>query len=285
MSVLSHAIVSAERVGDGHWTVVFLHGILGSGSNWRTFARRLVSEKPAWRAILVDLRKHGASQDFAPPHTLAACVSDLLALEQSIGRFDAIIGHSFGGKVALEYAQARRELPVCWVLDSALGAHPDRRANVPLESAAAGSLVTSDQIIAMLSSVPERFETREAFIQYVEEHGAARSIAMWLAMNVRQTPEGDGYVMRVDLPAMRSLIDDYFLRDEWAYLEDSSRTTRVHLVVGGRSETLDAGERALANRVAEASPDRTWVHVIANAGHWVHVDAPDELLALVKSYF
>ena len=82
--------------------MAFLHGILGSGANWRTFARRFVEAKPTWRAVLVDLRKHGASQDFPAPHTLVACADDLRALEKSIGRFDGVLGHSFGGKVALE---------------------------------------------------------------------------------------------------------------------------------------------------------------------------------------
>jgi len=258
--------------------MVFLHGILGSGSNWRTFARRLVAQRPSWRAILVDLRKHGESQDFAPPHTLAACAEDLTALERVVGRFDAVVGHSFGGKVALEYARARTDVDTIWVLDSAPGAHPDRRETPPTS----GALETSDQIIAMLSTLPEKWDTREAFVEYVEKQGATRSIAMWLAMNVRQA--SDGYVMRVDVPAMRALIDDYFLRDQWPFLEDPMRTTKVHLVVGGKSRSLARGERALATRVQQQAPDRTWLHVVAEAGHWIHVDAPDELLALMMRY-
>ena len=67
---------------------------------------RKKTEKNDWRAVLVDLRMHGASQDFSPPHTLAACVADLRALENSIGPFHGVIGHSFGGKVALELVGA-----------------------------------------------------------------------------------------------------------------------------------------------------------------------------------
>jgi esterase len=253
--------------------MVFLHGILGSGSNWRTFARRLVAERPTWRAVLVDLRKHGASQDFQPPHTLAACANDLVLLERSIGRFDAVIGHSFGGKVALEYLRSRKDLETVWVLDSSPGARPDRRGSE-----------STVQIVQMLETLPERFATREAFIDYVQKRGTERSIAMWLAMNVRPAEGGEGYVMRVDVRAMRELLDDYFLRDEWPTIEDESRTAKVHLVVGGRSSVLDHAERARANRVAGAIPDRTWVHLIADAGHWVHIDAPDELFDLVARY-
>ncbi len=277
MTTLSHAIVEAPRdaaLAPGSappWTIAFLHGILGSGSNWRTFARRLVDAKPGLRAVLVDLRKHGASQDFAPPHTLAACAEDLVELEKVVGRFDGVFGHSFGGKVGLEYAQVRRDLDVLWVLDSSPAARPDRRGSE-----------STVKIVKMLDTLPARFDSREAFITYVEEQGTDRSIAMWLAMNVRPSPDG-GYAMRVDVAAMRALLDDYFARDAWPIIDDGERTTKIHIVVGDRSSVLDHGERARANRVVAEYPDRTWVHLI-DAGHWIHVDAPDALFELVASY-
>ncbi len=291
--ILTHAIVgdvAADR------TMVFLHGILGSGANWRSFAMRLVAERPAWRAVLVDLRMHGTSQDFAPPHTLAACANDLMELEKSIGRFDVVLGHSFGGKVGLEYARSRTGLDALWVLDSAPGSQPDRKDSTseresrsaaqrfeakPLGGLGGGAPHLYD-VVAMLATLPERFDSREAFIDYVEKKGATRPIAMWLAMNVRLEDDGR-YAMRIDVPAMRELLDDYFLRDEWPYLEDPQRTTKVHLVVGDRSPPSTTGSARLASRVEATAPDRTWVHVI-DAGHWIDVDAPDELFALTLKY-
>ncbi len=123
-----------------------------------------------------------------------------------------------------------------------------------------------------------------AFVEYVEKQGVERSIAMWLAMNVRQAPDGEGYVMRVDVPALRALLDDYFARDLWSVLENPARTTKVHLVAGGKSNVLDTGERARAQRIAAQWPDSTWLHVIPQAGHWIHVDTPNELFDLVVHY-
>lgn len=50
-------------------TLFVLHGLLGCGRNWRSWAKRLVEGAAAaapaaggpWRALLVDLRCHGAS--------------------------------------------------------------------------------------------------------------------------------------------------------------------------------------------------------------------------------
>ena len=272
MTTLTHAIVEADGAKPTK-SLLFLHGILGSGANWRTFARQFVAVRPAWRAVLVDLRKHGASQEFEPPHTLRACVDDLLALERETGPVHGALGHSFGGKVALEYAFARKDLEIAWVIDSAPGARPDRRGSE-----------TTVRIVKMLETLPERFPTRDAFVDYVQAQGNERSIAMWLAMNVRPARDGDGYAMRVDVPALRALLDDYFARDVWPVLEDPARTTKVHLVAGGRSHVLDTAERARAQRIANGSPDRTWLHVLPGAGHWVHVDAPVELLELIVHY-
>ena len=41
--------------------LLFLHGILGSGANWRSFARKILEPRPHWGALLVDLRMHGQS--------------------------------------------------------------------------------------------------------------------------------------------------------------------------------------------------------------------------------
>ncbi|RME20698.1 MAG: alpha/beta hydrolase, partial [Deltaproteobacteria bacterium] len=44
-----------------------LHGILGSGNNWRAFGRRLVERAPGWKLRLVDLRNHGDTGPAPPP--------------------------------------------------------------------------------------------------------------------------------------------------------------------------------------------------------------------------
>src|SRR5687768_8909394 len=96
-----HSLVRAEGAEPSRWLVV-LHGILGSGDNWRLFARKLCQQAPGWGACLVDLRGHGQSQGAPPPHTLESAADDVLRLEAHLGlRVAAIAGHSFGGKVAL----------------------------------------------------------------------------------------------------------------------------------------------------------------------------------------
>ena len=69
MPVLAHQRVTHEGAAPTRW-IYFLHGIFGMGTNFRGVAKSLAAATPDWGFVLVDLRGHGASQGFAPPHTL-----------------------------------------------------------------------------------------------------------------------------------------------------------------------------------------------------------------------
>lgn len=252
--------------------MLFLHGILGSGANWRTFAKGIVAERPDWGAVLVDLRLHGESQEgFAPPHTLDAAASDLEALIAELGAerpVRGVLAHSFGGKVALVLAGRRPELEQLFVIDSTPSARPDAKGSE-----------STRHIVELLRDLPEEFANRGDFTTWIESRGVSRPVAMWLAMNVRPIPNTTRFVFRVDVAGIRQMLDDYFARDVWSVLERPRETMQAHLIIGGKSGVLDAADRARA----PTCPDTTF-DVIARADHWVHVDAPEELKALVLSY-
>jgi pimeloyl-ACP methyl ester carboxylesterase len=100
-------------------------------------------------------------------------------------------------------------------------------------------------------------------------------LARWLAMNLE--PMGDVFRMRLDISAIRALLADHFARDLWPVLEDPRERTRIDLVIGGASEVFPAED---VDRARAAASDRVHVHVIPNATHWVHADAPTELSAI-----
>ncbi len=95
-------------------------------------------------------------------------------------------------------------------------------------------------------------------------------------MNVEA--EGDDYVLRLDLDAIGALLDDYFAIDLWPVLESPPESCRVAMIVGGASTVFDDDDLARAERIADARED-TRLEVIEGAGHWVHVEAPEALLA------
>jgi esterase len=265
-------VTAAQRPEPPTRWVLFLHGILGSGANWRSFARRLVESRPGWGAALIDLRAHGASVGLAPPHTVAAAAADLEAiLPRLAGPVEAVVGHSFGGKVALAFLERQGATPgPVWVLDATPGPRPGGRGS---ESTMA--------VLSLLEGLPRRFASREAFIGEIVSAGQPAPLAQWLAMNLER--EGDEVVFSLDLAAIRAMLEDYFALDLWHVVERPPRGAALHVVIGGRSDVIDAADRARLERAAGESGGRLAVHVLERAGHWVQVDDPDGLLALVQA--
>jgi lipase len=94
------AVLHAHRYGGGGRDVVALHGIRGHGARWQ----RLAGLIPEHRWTTLDLRGHGRSP-WTPPWTLEQDAADVLDTMDELGLTTVdLIGHSFGGAVALTAA-------------------------------------------------------------------------------------------------------------------------------------------------------------------------------------
>jgi esterase len=89
--------LAATEYGEGS-PVAILHGLFGSGRNWRSIAQQLGARH---RVLAFDLRNHGASP-WADGMSYGEMVEDLRAslLGRGIER-TPLLGHSMGGKVAM----------------------------------------------------------------------------------------------------------------------------------------------------------------------------------------
>jgi esterase len=248
---------------------LFLHGILGTGPNLRALAKHFIEAREAegWGAILVDLRAHGRSQDLPPPHTMEACVRDLeeLAAAESLP-VDAVIGHSFGGKIALLYASAKEgDLSYVAVLDSAPSARPSGEGSESIL-----------HVLQALALLPSTFQKREDFsAQLLTQQGITPGIAAWLAMNLEA--RDNTYRFRLNLHTIRELLADYFEQDAWPVLETLPGRVVFDMVLGGKSNVLSPSDRTRLHAAEAQSQGRVRTVTLANAGHWVHVDDPEGL--------
>jgi pimeloyl-ACP methyl ester carboxylesterase len=96
----------ARTVGEAGPRVVFVHGLFGQGRNWTTIAKGLSDRH---RVTLLDLPNHGHS-----PWTERVDYLDMAGLVaaelESFGEPATLVGHSMGGKVAMQLALRRPEL-------------------------------------------------------------------------------------------------------------------------------------------------------------------------------
>jgi pimeloyl-ACP methyl ester carboxylesterase len=254
--VIASSRVTAEGETPSKW-LLFLHGILGTGGNWRSLAQKLVKARPTWGAVLADLRNHGGSREgFSPPHSIEACAKDLAGIE-----CDAVLGHSFGGKVALEFVRQRAgDLDAVFIVDSTPAPRLD------LLGTDWGSL----GVVKTLRALPKTMPRRNDFTQALVDRGIDLPTAQWLAMNVRRREDGL-FDLPLDLDAIREMLDDYFTVDLWDVVERAPGRVNITFVAGAQGS------------VPEEDRVRAHAEIVENAGHWVHVDAPDRLLEIVRS--
>lgn len=94
--------IAFRRVGSGP-ALLAIHGGLGSWRSWKQVAERLADR---FEVLLYDRRGRGDSDFGTEPHTLEREVEDALALLEVAGSGAGLLGHSFGGALALELALA-----------------------------------------------------------------------------------------------------------------------------------------------------------------------------------
>lgn len=254
---LKHELVTAPGATPSR-SVLFLHGILGTGANLRTLAKRFVAVRPAWQGVLVDLRAHGGSLGHEGVDSVDGAAEDVAALASVLAvPVQGVVAHSFGGKVALQLA-AKVRLSHVALLDSTPGSRLDFR----------GSQLTA-RVLEILDALQGHvWPTREAFIRELMAQGQERGVAQWLAMN--GVVEQGQYRLTLELPRIHALMRSYLSLDAWPALERACDTA-FHLIIGDRSAVFDASDRLRARALAEQSNGRITVDVLP-AGHWVHVD-------------
>src|SRR5687768_8557590 len=98
--------LASRTVGDAGPHVVFVHGLFGQGKNWTTIAKGLADRH---RVTLLDLPNHGHSPwtDRIDYLDMAERVAEEL---EALDEPATLVGHSMGGKVAMQLALRRPEL-------------------------------------------------------------------------------------------------------------------------------------------------------------------------------
>lgn len=231
--------------GDTGPTLIILHGLFGSLENWARQANTLSSH---FRVIAIDLRNHGRS-----PHVdamgYAAMAADVLRLLNHLDIDRAhVIGHSMGGKTAMQFAlEYSSRVNRLVIVDIAPRAYP------PHHDAIFDALDSID--LAQLGSRGQADKQISPAVSDV----AVRS---FLLKNLKR--EISGYSWKFNLPVLR---DDY---DQIAAAVQSELPFRgdTLFIKGGLSDYIQSADEGEITRLFPVARAKS----IQNAGHWPHVE-------------
>jgi 2-succinyl-6-hydroxy-2,4-cyclohexadiene-1-carboxylate synthase len=234
--------------------LVLLHGFTNTGASWDQVVAALPER---YRPLAPDLRGHGAASGTRPV-SLAAVLDDLSALATGPC---TLVGYSMGGRIALHVALALTEQVRRLVL---IGASP----GIALPAARAQRTAADERLAAEVEQMTiEAFAQRWAQTAVLADQPAAIQASVH-ADRLRNTPAGLAEALRgLGTGALPSL---------WGRLRQL--TVPVDLVVGER----DAKFRAIAEEMAGGLP-RASLHVVSDAGHAVHLEAPDAVAEVISA--
>ena len=251
--------LASTVVGRGPPALI-LHGLFGSGTNWRTIARRLEHRV---ESHLIGQRSHGRSPH-ARDMTYPALAADVLAYLDAHGiERTGLVGHSMGGKTAMTLALTAPER-VCWLVVADIAPARSPSDHRPI----------LDALKALpLSGLVSRSAAETALAPAIPDLGLRR----FLLQNV--VHDGAGSLRwRIDLDAIANALPD--LTDfpptpHGAVYEGPSLFVR-----GARSDYVAAHHTPRIRALFPAAS----VVTVAGAGHWLHAEQPDAVIAHIETF-
>ncbi|GAB2560349.1 alpha/beta fold hydrolase [Leucobacter ruminantium] len=260
---ISRPIHSAVVGDDSGHRVVFLHGLFGRGKNFTTIASGL---RPELQSLLVDLPNHGQSGwtesfDYAEMADLVA--AHLRAGFAAEGPVD-VVGHSMGGKVAMILALRHPDLVRRLVV---VDIAPVARTSSGTDFRhLLGALAALD-----LGSLEKRTDAAEALRGPIP-NGTVRG---FLLQNLKR--EGDGFRWEPNLGLLRSELDTIM---DFPDQGDRTFPGPVLWIDGERSDYVTDADESAMRRLFP----RTRRTTVRGAGHWVHAEAPDVVVAALRAF-
>ncbi len=249
-------ILSYSEFGGGP-PVICLHGLLGSRSNMNTVAKALSA---SFRVFTLDLRNHGASfHDDAM--TYAAMVSDLITFMDARNiQTAAVVGHSMGGKCAMQAALNFPErISKLVVADIAPKAYApwwenEVKAMLAVDLTAVAKRADADQMLK--TAIPD-WMFRQFLLQNLEF--TAEKKYRWRSN------------LRVLLKAQHDIS---------AAVDGAPFTGDALFIKGGKSSYIQDRDHVLIRRLFP----RAQLKTIADAGHLAHIEATEIFVKLLTDF-
>ncbi len=248
-----------RHFGEGQ-PVIILHGLLGLSDNWVTIGRRLAEQ---FEVFIPDQRNHGQSphSDTFNYYSLADDLLEFIEDHQLINPI--IIGHSMGGKVAMNFAlEHPSKVDKLIVVDISMRKYSGRQEHMEI-------------LDAMRSIDLARITQREEVETKIREKISSEKIALFILKNIYRIGKTK-LAWKLNVNAIFDNIENVYEGIDSPYTFDK----QTLFVKGGNSNYITSNDR---NQILQNFPHAIF-KTIENASHWVHADEPEELCRIFSEF-
>lgn len=248
-----------RTLGQGHPLVV-LHGLLGMSDNWVTFAKKMAEH---FLLILPDLRNHGNS-----PHSdnfnLSLMAEDVEELMEEIGINSCnLIGHSMGGRVAMELAlNNSRLIHKLVIVDIA-----------PRRYFGNKNIINLFEVLNRID--PGKISSISQFENILKSYVSDLKMVQFVLKNIKRTEQGVfqwKMNFRVLYENLETMMTPVFVNKKF--------DKQTLFIQGGKSDFILPDDYHLIKDFFPMAE----IRVLPNAGHWVHADEPELFFKEVNQF-
>jgi esterase len=256
-----------KEFGQGN-PVIILHGLFGTLDNWQTIAKQLGETHLVY---ILDLRNHGKS-----PHTGGVMNYHIMAedvamfMQQNWIHSATIIGHSMGGKVAMQMSMDYSDLVEKLVV-----------VDIAPKKYKGGHEEIFDALLHLdLSKLTDR-KVAEVYLmdKLKNDVGTVQFLLKNLSRHLNTVDAGNpvdsgkgvaNFEWKMNLSVLHR--DYHILMDNFEVTETFDKDTLF--IRGGNSNYIrDADFETIKSIFPKAK-----LETVEGAGHWVHAEKPKELL-------
>lgn len=237
-----------KKLGEGQ-PLIILHGLFGSLDNWLTLAKYWAENYEVW---IIDQRNHGKSPH-ADEHSYELMAQDLKHfMEEKQIEDPIILGHSMGGKTAMEFA---------------ITFPTQVKALIVVDIAPVSYQVHHWDIIEALESIDlSKVESRKDADKILQKKIASFGVRQFLLKNLDRIGQS-AYQWKFNLKVLKHEIEPI---SNWPISEGEFKKPSL-FIKGENSEYILSQYGA---NISAKFPNYELIN-IENAGHWVHAEATE----------
>ena len=252
-------LLHSRIIGGGDNIIVILHGLFGSGDNWKTYANKLESE--GFCIHLIDQRNHGRSFH-SNEFNYNLLVKDLkYYLDHNKIHNCILIGHSMGGKTAMNFAlKYTGYISELIIIDIAPKHYPIHHDKI-IEA-----LVSLD-----LNSILSRGEAEQKLSKYIDDIPMKNFLLKnlyWIDKNK--------LAFRFNLSSLSENISNIGERVQ----HESNFLNSTLFLKGEYSNYINDNDKT---EITKYFPKAS-ITTIPNSNHWLHVDNPDNFFDTILDF-